>query len=344
MEKIKTGLCAFGMSGKLFHAPFLHNHPSFELTAVTQRHASDVKDIYPEVKLYRSAEEMMADPEIELVVVNSPVQTHFSFAKSAIENGKHVIVEKPFTVNASEAEELERLARERSVLLSVYQNRRWDGDFLKVNEIISSGRLGEIKEAELRFDRYRPQPSGKIHKESNLPGAGALHDLGAHLIDQALILFGMPEKIFADVFAMRPRGEANDYFDLTLFYPNHLRVRIKSSVFAAGKYYEYVIHGSNGSFLQERTDPQERELANGTQPSLQDWLPPYDESDGVLQLTESEATQSMPGNYMHYYDEIYRALRCGGQNPVPAEQAVNTMKVIDAALKSSAESCVMPVR
>lgn len=232
MQLVKVGLCAFGMSGKVFHAPFLKEHPGFFMSAIVERSKEESKEKYPDAKIYCSVEEMLLKADIEVVVVNTPVQMHFEFTKMALEAGKNVIVEKPFTVNVSEAEELVQLAESKNLFLSVYQNRRFDRDYLQVQKLISAEKLGTIKEMEIRFDRFRTEASGKEHKENpEQDGSGSVHDLGSHLVDQATQLFGMPEKLFADVFSMKGEAFANDYFEILLYYKNNLRVRLKSSVF-----------------------------------------------------------------------------------------------------------------
>lgn len=344
MQLVKTGLCAFGMSGKVFHAPFLKEHPGFFLSAIVERTKEDSKEKYPDATIYRSVEEMLNQADIELVVVNTPVQTHFEYTKMALEAGKNVIVEKPFTVNVAEAEELVRLAEQKGLFLSVYQNRRFDRDYLQVQKIISEGKLGNIKEVEIRFDRFRTDPSGKAHKENpESTGSGSLHDLGSHLIDQAMQYFGTPEKLFADVFSMKGKEFANDYFEMILFYQNNLRVRLKSSVFTKEAHYAYAVHGDNGSFLQERTDNQENELVAGAIPEYgKDWVQPLQETDGVLNFlnengqTERILTSSEPGNYMNYYQQIYEFIVFGYALPSPAGEIVRNMKIIDTAIESSA--------
>lgn len=343
MQLVKTGLCAFGMSGKIFHAPFLKEHPGFLLSAIVERSKEESNEKYPEATIYRSVEEMLQHADIELVVVNTPVQTHFEYVKMALEAGKNVIVEKPFTVNVAEAEELVRLAEEKSLFLSVYQNRRFDRDYLQVQKIMNEGKLGDIKEAEIRFDRFRTEPSGKAHKENpEATGSGSLHDLGSHLIDQATQYFGLPEKLFADVFSMKGKDFANDYFEIVLYYQNNLRVRLKSSVFTKEAHYAYAIHGEKGSFLQERTDNQENELAAGAIPEYgKEWTKPLKEADGILNFlnehkdTERMLTSSEPGNYMNYYQQIYEFIVFGYALPSPAEEIIKNMKIIDAALESS---------
>ena len=336
---IKTGICSYGMSGKLFHAPFIQAHPGYELTAIVERNRNDSRERYPDSVLSRSFEELLSMDNLQLIVVNTPVQTHFDYAKQAIEAGKSVIVEKPFTVTSGEAAILAQLAKERNVFLSVYQNRRYDGDYRAIKNVVEQNLLGELKEVEMRFDRYRPGYSGKEHKEGRLPGAGSLHDLGAHLIDQALQLFGWPLQLFADIRRLRKDVEANDYFELLLYYPS-LRVRIKSTIFARETFYAYILHGEKGTYLQQRSDMQEQQLLAGVIPSIESWCPPPPLPDGLLHTEKEgrvirEATTSSPGNYMGYYNDVYKSLSGAGANPVPAGDAVKTMMIIDAAFNSA---------
>lgn len=349
MQLVKVGLCAFGMSGKVFHAPFLKEHPGFFISAIVERSKEESKEKYPEAEIYRSVEEMLENADIELVVVNTPIQTHFDYAKKALEAGKNVVVEKPFTVNVAEAEELAKLAEEKKLFVSVYQNRRFDRDYLQVQKIINEGKLGNIKEAEIRFDRFRTEPSGKAHKENpEAFGSGSLHDLGSHLVDQAVQYFGFPEKLFADVFSMKGKEFANDYFEIILFYPNDLRVRLKSSVFTKEAHFAYAVHGEKGSFLQERTDNQENELVAGAIPEYgEEWTKPLTETDGILNYlnenkeTERILTSSEPGNYMNYYQQIYEFIVFGYALPSPAEEIIKNMKIIDAAVESSRQEKVI---
>ena len=352
MQLVKVGLCAFGMSGKVFHAPFLKEHPGFFIAAIVERSKEESKSKYPETVIFRSVEEILQSADIDLVVVNTPVQTHFEYVKMALEAGKNVIVEKPFTVDVSEAEALVKLAQEKNLFLSVYQNRRFDRDYLQVQKIIADGKLGNLKEVEICFDRFRTEPSAKEHKENpQLRGSGSLHDLGSHLIDQATQLFGFPEKIFADVFSMKGTDFANDYFELLLYYKNHLRVRLKSSVFSKEAHYAYVLHGDKGSFLQERTDDQEKELVSGAIPTFNEhWTKPLNEPDGILnyfnESSESERilTSSEPGNYMNYYQEIYEHILFGYPLPSPAAEIIQNMKIIEAVLESSKEGKVVGLK
>ncbi|MDO5608244.1 MAG: Gfo/Idh/MocA family oxidoreductase [Capnocytophaga sp.] len=341
-KTIKTGLAAFGSSGKLFHAPFLEKHPGFELSAIVERHKNDSRSLYPQSKLYRSFDELINDAEIELIVVNTPVQTHFEYAEKALLKGKNVIVEKPFTVNARQAEMLNELAEKQKVSLIIYQNRRWDGDFLKVREIIETGQLGTVKEADIQFYRYRTEISPKSHKEDPIEGAGILHDLGAHIIDQAVQLFGFPQRIFADLGKFRKGTQANDYFEIILFYNNELRVRLRASMIAREHSVGYIIHGENGSFTQNRMDSQEPELLAGTLPDIHHWASEITTSNGLLTTEISTKTIAQNGNYMAFYEAVFQHLINNKPNPVPATQAVQTMRIIDAAQQSYAEQRVIP--
>lgn len=337
-ERIKTGICAFGMSGKVFHAPFLQVHPGFELTAMVERSREEARKIYPHSIIYKSIEALLADKSIQLVIVNTPVQTHYMFAKAALEAGKHVVIEKPMTVTAAEALELIALAKNNNLLLSVFQNRRYDGDFKAVAQVVQGKLLGTIKEVEISFNRYREGASGKVHKEGALPGAGMLHDLGAHLIDQALVLFGMPTAVFADLMTLRTGVIANDYFEVLLYYKD-LRVRVKSSMLAREILPAYVLHGTKGSFIQERSDPQEAALAAGAIPSLSSWLPVVKDPDGLLYTVvngtvERKKQFSTPGNYMNFYSDLHLALTGKAANPIPGEAGLAVIEVINAALRS----------
>ena len=343
MQLVRVGLCAFGMSGKVFHAPFLKQHPGFDLVGIVERSKNESQSLYSEAKIYRSVEEMLANSDINLVIVNTPVQTHFEYCKKAIAAGKNIIVEKPFTVNTKEAEELCKLAEEKGVFLSVFQNRRFDRDYFQVENIIKQNVLGDIKEVEIRFDRYRITPSAKIHKEDpDLQGAGALHDLGAHLIDQAVQLFGYPESIFADVYSMKGHNTANDYFEILFYYDNDLRVRLKSSVFTKEDHFAYKLHGSKGSFLQERSDAQEVELVAGAIPLFnENWVQPLTSSDAILNAMNDDGEWSRtelwsePSSYMDYFHEIYEHIVFDNKLPSPGKEIIQNMKIIDGTLESA---------
>jgi len=342
---IRTGICSYGMSGKLFHAPFIHAHPGYELSAIVERHNHDSKERYPEAKLYRSVEELCADTSLQLIVVNTPTHLHYEQAKLVLQSGKHLVIEKPFAVTVKEAEALTALADKNKLFISVYQNRRYDGDYRAVKEILQQGLLGELREVEIRYDRYRPTFGGKPHKEGDMPGAGIIYDLSPHLVDQAIQLFGFPDAVFADVWKMRDDVTAPDYFEI-LFYYNKLRVRLKATCVARESTYAYTLHGMKGSFLQQRSDMQEQQLLAGVKPSLESWCAAPSVPDGLLHTeingeTVRKETTSSPGNYMGYYDDVYKALTGQGTNPVPAADGIKNMRIIEAALESMKDGKVV---
>jgi predicted dehydrogenase len=341
MQPIKTALCSFGMSGWVFHAPFIHLHEGFELYAVFERTKNLAAEKYPGIKTFRSLEAMLADDAIELVVVNTPNYTHFEYAKLALLAGKHVVIEKPFTNTVAEAEELMALAEKQNKKIAVYQNRRWDSDFRTVQKVLQQKLLGEIVEAEIHFDRYNEALSYKQHKETPGPGAGILPDLGPHLIDQALQLFGMPDAVFGDATNLRPISLVEDYIELILFY-NGLRVRLKAGYLVREVLPSYIIHGSKGSFIKPRADVQERDLQKEKSPADADWGTEAAEGKGLLH-TEIEGKiireyiPSEKGNYMAFYNGIHEALRNNKPLPVTAEEALNVIRVIEAAFRSAKE-------
>lgn len=342
---IKTGICSYGMSGKLFHAPFIEAHPGYELSAIVERNNNDSKERYPNAKLYRSVEELCADKELQLIVVNTPTHLHFEQAKQVLLAGKNMLIEKPFTVTVPEAEELTALAQKNNLFISVYQNRRYDGDYRAVKAVVEQNLLGDLREVEIRYDRYRPAYGGKLHKEGEMPGAGIIYDLSPHLVDQAIQLFGFPKALFADLIKMRDDVAVPDYFEL-LFYYDRLRVRLKATCIARESTYAYTLHGMKGSFLQQRSDIQENELLAGTKPSLERWCFGTSSADGILHTEINgevirKETFSSPGNYMGYYDDVYKALTGQGVNPVPPEDAIKNMRIIGAALESVKEKKVV---
>ncbi|MGB3005987.1 MAG: Gfo/Idh/MocA family oxidoreductase [Chitinophagaceae bacterium] len=342
---VKTGICSYGMSGKLFHAPFLETHPGYELTAIVERHNNDSKERYPNAKLYRSVDEMCTDKELQLIVVNTPTHLHYEQAKLVLQSGKNLVIEKPFAVTVKEAEALTAMAEKNNLFLSVYQNRRYDGDYRAVKNVLEQGLLGELREVEIRFDRYRPSFGGKQHKEGDMVGAGNIYDLSPHLVDQAIQLFGFPKALFADVWKMRDDVSAADYFELLFFY-DKMRVRLKATVIARESTYAYILHGMKGSFLQQRSDLQEEQLQLAVKPSLESWCKASPVPDGILHTEVNgevirKETTSTPGNYMGYYDDVYKALTGKGPNPVPAADGIKNMRIIEAALQSVAEKRII---
>lgn len=334
MQIIKTALLAYGGSGKLFHAPFLEVHDGYQLIGAWERNNKNIQHDYPNVKSFDTLEDVLQS-DADLIIVNTPIYTHFDYAKKALEAGKNVLVEKAFTTTSAEAEELYQLAKSKNLKLCVYQNRRWDSDFLTVKKVLESGELGEILEAEIRFERYNPNLSPKAWKEKNQPGSGILMDLGAHTIDQALVLFGEPEAIFADIRSLRPDSEVNDYFDILLFYPNN-RVRLKSTFFAKEQSAGYVLQGRNGSFFKERGDVQEDDLKLGKIPNRETWGTEDPAKKGLLNTNNNRVhIDTEQGNYLELFDALYRSIVLHEEVPVPASEAVKSLKIMEIALASS---------
>jgi scyllo-inositol 2-dehydrogenase (NADP+) len=345
MDKINTALCSFGMSGWVFHAPFLSANPGFHFYGVWERSKNLAQEKYPGVKIFRSLEELLADENVELVIVNTPSITHYDYAKQVINAGRHLIVEKPFTATAAEAQELIDLAKKKNVKLSVYQNRRYDSDYKTVKKILDEGWLGKIVDAEIHYDRYVPQLSYKVHKETPTPAVGCLYDLGSHLIDQAIQLFGMPASLFADIAINRPGSQVDDYFDLKLFYPHH-RVTLKSSYYVREPLPGYIFHGTLGSFIKHKTDVQETDLQANKKPVGEEWGTEPENQWGLLHTQKDgkvikEYIPSLQGNYGDFYDGMFNAIRKGASVPVPGEDGMKVITIIEAALKSSREKKVV---
>jgi predicted dehydrogenase len=344
MQKIKTALLSYGMSGKVFHAPFLELHPGFELLGSWERTKKLIQLDYPAVTSYPTLQAIL-ESDADLVVVNTPVGTHFEFAKQVLQSGKHAIVEKAFTTTVAEAQELAAIAEAKGVKLAVFQNRRWDSDFKTVKQVLAEGVLGEIVEAEFHFDRYNPVLSPKQHKETLNAGAGILKDLGPHLIDQALYLFGFPKAVYADIRTTRVQSLVDDWIDIVLYYPT-LRVRLKAGFFVREAIPAYVLHGTKGSFLKQRGDVQEEELKVGRKPNLENWGTEPTDKEGLLHTELNGAIirqniSTLQGNYFDFFDGMYHAIVNGSEAPVTAQEGVQVMEVITAAIQSSAEKKVI---
>jgi len=338
MQTIKTALLSFGMSGQVFHAPFLHKHPGFTLVGSWERSKKQISDSYPGTRSYASLESILEDPELDLVIVNTPTYTHYDYTKKVIEAGKHAVVEKAFTTTAKEAIDLQTLASQKNRRLAVFQNRRWDSDFQTVKSVINEGLIGRVVEATLAYARYDPNLSPKSHKENPGPGAGILKDLGPHLIDQALVLFGIPQGVFADIGITRQRSLVDDYVHLLLRY-ERIHVHIKAGYFYREPLMGYTLHGTRGSLLKSRADVQESQLKAGIAPTAKGYgIEPVEER-GLLHTalegkTLREHIDTLPGNYMAFYEDLYHSITTNAPEPVTAQEGVNVMRVLDAAVTS----------
>ena len=338
MKQIGVALLSYGMSGRVFHAPFLSLHPGFTLLGACERSRKQIQHDYAGTKSYASLDELLNDADVELVVVNTPTNTHYEYAEKVLQAGKHAIVEKAFTTTVAEAEELDAIAKSNNLKLSVFQNRRWDSDFRTVQKVISEGLLGEIVEATMCFDRFNPALSQKLHKETAGPGAGVVYDLGPHLIDQALVLFGMPNAVFADFMITRESSKVEDYFEIRLYYEKH-RVRLKSGYFVREPAPAYQIHGKKGSFLKSRADVQEASLQKGVKPDAEGYGIEPESEQGLLHTERNGAVvrqlvPTLPGNYLEYFDGVYESITGDKDVPVSAEDGINVMRIIGCAYRS----------
>ncbi|MHA8079589.1 Gfo/Idh/MocA family oxidoreductase [Aquirufa regiilacus] len=342
MKAIQTALLSYGMSGRIFHAPFLEVHSGFELVGSYERSQKNIQKAYPGTHSYDSLEEVMQDANIELIIVNTPIPTHFEYASKALKAGKHVVVEKAFTNSTAEALELQKIASKAGKHIFVYQNRRWDSDFLTVKKVLASGQLGDIVEAEFHFDRYNGAKSPKMHKELPGPGAGIIFDLGPHIIDQALHLFGNPTHVFADLRKTRPGTEVEDLFEILLYYPE-MRVRLKAGYYFKVPVPAFQLHGKLGSFIKTRSDRQEADLDAGRKPQGDSWGQENPQDYGVMQVDggNPERVPSENGDFMAFYENVFQSLRGEAQPAVSVQDGINSMRVIDAAMESSRETRVV---
>ncbi|MCD7036106.1 oxidoreductase [Metabacillus sp. GX 13764] len=341
MESIRAGLVGYGMSGQTFHAPFLFSSDKIQLEKVVERHSRKAEERYPEVKTVKSLDELLADESIQLVVITTPNEQHEPMIRNSLEAGKHVVVEKPFTVTSKDGFELSALAKEKDLVLSVYHNRRWDGDFLTVKKLIESGALGDVVSYEAHFDRFRPDPKRNAWREQDRPGSGILYDLGSHLIDQAAVLFGIPIAVTAESGNQRKVSEADDYFDIRFHYENMTAV-LRASMLVKEQGPHFQIHGTKGSFIKYGMDPQENALKEGAIPGDKGFGEDPEHQWGTLNtdhggLNMRGKVQTLKGNYTAFYEDICQAILEHRSPRVTAEQAAWTIRLIEAAKQSAEE-------
>jgi len=330
---IKVGIVGLGYSARTFHLPFLKSLEPYRVTAVMSRQAELAQTLLPGARHRRSMSELL-DDQVDLVVITAPNTEHFALARTALVARKHVVLEKPFVNTADEGRELIALARRENLVLSVYHNRRWDGDFLTVTRLLQQGVLGQVFHYESHFDRFRPEPRPRW-REAPLPGSGILYDLGSHLIDQALILFGAPRSVAAQVLSQRRGAEVDDYMHLVLDYAP-LQVILHASMLTARPGTRFSIHGDRYSFIKEGLDPQEDRLKAGLEPVGSKWAEESPESFGTLHDPEGgdERVPTDAGAYQRYYQSLADCIVNGAPNPVPPEQALKVIQLIELALLS----------
>jgi scyllo-inositol 2-dehydrogenase (NADP+) len=341
---LEVALVGYGFAGKTFHAPFISAVEGLELTHVVSSQPAKVRRDWPEVTVLPGIDEVCANPAIGLVVIATPNASHFELAQKSLAAGKHVVVDKPFTLTVADAQQLlARAARARRVL-SVFQNRRWDGDFLTLERLLGKeGPLGEVTHFESHYDRYRPQVQPRWRE---MPGAGSgiWFDLGPHLVDQALQLFGWPEAIFADLAVQRKGGSAVDYFHVLMRYGIR-RVILHGASFVSADLPRYIAHGRLGSYVKFGIDSQEEALKRGDRPGGPGWgVDPrpgtlYSWKNGELQTSRVPAD---PGDYARYYEAVRDAIAKGQPNPTTAQDILGVMSVLETAVRSSEERRELP--
>lgn len=347
-KPVCTAISSFGMSGLVFHGPLLKVNPGFRVKSVLERSKAVSAGLFPEALIVRNWIELLNDPEVELIIINTPDHLHFEMTRQALEAGKHVVVEKPLTFRVSEADELLQLAVAKNLVLTVFQNRRWDGDFLTVRDVVQSGILGRLVEFESHFDRFRPAITPGTWKEEGNQYSGVLYNLGSHMVDQALVLFGMPDAVTAHLHIFRPEGKVNDYYDIRLHYPGK-SVLLRCSYLVKEEGPRYILHGTGGSFLKWGIDQQEEMLKKGLLPVGEQWGEEPETSWGILNAQTGTGDlrvrkKTIPGNYPAFYDNLYEAIREGKPLAVKPEEARDVIRILELCLESNRERKTVEVR
>lgn len=341
---IKVGIVGYGYATATFHAPLIASVAGLELVAISSSDAGKVHAAWPQVAVCASAQALFARADIDLVIIPTPNDTHHALARLALAAGKHVVVDKPFTLTTADARDLIALAKTEQRLLSVFHNRRWDADFLTVQKLLASGQLGRLTHFESHFDRYRPQVPQRWRDGAG-PGSGLWYDLAPHLIDQALCLFGMPQSIWLDLASQRDAALTDDWFHAILRY-GELRVILHASALVAHQGPRIVMHGTQGSYTKYGLDPQEDALKAGARPGQEGWG--IDTQPGRLDLLRGSWMQqsslaSEAGDYAQFYRAMRDAIWHGTASPVAASEALQVMQLLELGQHSAAQGRVMQV-
>ncbi|MBB4598787.1 oxidoreductase [Xanthomonas arboricola] len=341
-KPFNLAVVGYGYVGRTFHAPLIAGTPGLALHSVVSSKPQQVQADFPDVAVLADLETALADSALDAVVLATPNQTHAPFALQALAAGKHVLVDKPFALDAAQAREVVAAAAAAGRIVSVFQNRRWDADFLTVRRLIDEGQLGEVVEFHSHFDRFRPQVRDRW-RESDIPGAGLWYDLGPHLLDQALQLFGTPQAIGADLQRQRNQARSDDYFHVTLRYPR-LRVILHAGSLVADSGLRFAVHGTRGSYLKHGLDTQEDQLRAGRRPGTAGWG--VDPLPGTLTRVDDEGRvhthqpDTTPGDYRQCYAAFRDALAGAGPAPVSTADAVQVMELLELAQRSAASGQV----
>lgn len=337
---IRVGLIGYGLAGASFHAPLIGAVSGMRLASVVSSRGAAVARDWPETTVAADASVLFADSAIDLVVIATPDHLHAPLAHAALEAGKHVVIDKPFVTDPADGTALIALAEARGLILSAFHNRRWDADFLTVQRVLAEGLLGDVVLAELRWDRFRPAIKQGWRETE---GAGLLNDLGPHLLDQVLQLFGAPEAVSADLATQRSAATTEDYFELTLFYGER-RVIVSAATLLAQPRPRFALHGTGGSFVKHGIDPQEAVLRSGQPPSTPGFGEDAPEAYGILTAADG-STRTVPserGDWLRYYEGVVAAISTGAAAPVAAREALAVMELIALARRSAAEGRRLP--
>lgn len=335
---IQVGLAGAGMSAQIFHAPFWAADGRFALKRVYARSKEKALAVFPEAEYAGRFDDLLVD-DIDLVVITTPNQTHFALAKQALEAGKNVLVEKPLCASADEARELAALAEQQGVVLTVYQNRRWDSAPLTAKKLLEQNLLGEIVDVEIRFERYAEGLNKKQWKETGEAGVGLVYDLGVHLIDMAVDLFGLPQEVYADIRYQHEGALSDDYFSIVFYYPDGKRVVLTGSKYAREPLPFMTLHGKFGSYVKQDADNQEALLIAGIRP-LDDWNRESEDRWGILHTQiDGEIVRrkvlSEPGDYGAFYRGLYAALVEKALPPVGMSQVIRVLDLIEKVYLSA---------
>jgi scyllo-inositol 2-dehydrogenase (NADP+) len=339
---IDVGLIGFGLAGRSFHAPVIRAVPGLRLAAILERSGSEAAAQYPDVPIVRTLDELLAVPEIRLVVIATPNDSHYPIARQCLAAGRDVLVDKPFTTTLEEAIALVNFANKQGRLITVYQNRRYDGDFQAIVQLVASATLGRIVRFESNYDRFRPQLRPGAWRERSSPGSGIFFDLAPHLMDHALLLFGLPEALTADIRIEREGAVADDAFDLAFHYPHGLRADLRSSILAAVTRPRFLLYGTQGAFVKQSFDPQENNLRRGYIPTDAAWGAEPEENWGLLTLSENggltqRRVPSAKCDYRDFYANLRDAMLGKAKLAVSPEWALDVMRLLELARHSSKE-------
>jgi scyllo-inositol 2-dehydrogenase (NADP+) len=343
---IDVGLIGFGLAGRAFHAQVIRATPGLRLAAILQRNGNEAAEKYPDVRVVRSLEELLDIRDLRLVVIATPNETHAPIARQCLEAGRDVVVDKPFATTLKEAEGLVELAKKRGTLITVYQNRRYDGDFQAIRQIVADGTLGRIVRFETNYDRFRPDLKPGAWRERVGPGSGILFDIAPHLIDHALVFFGLPEAVTADIRMERTVAVVDDSFDVMLHYPGGMRAVLRSTMLAVAPRPRFVLHGTRGAFIKQTFDPQEINLRRGYVPETGPWGGEPEEDWGVLNTVENgvvtkRSVPSATSDYRDYYANVRDAILGRATLAVTPAHALEVMRVLEMAQESSRTRCTI---